>query len=324
MVLILKKDRLRKLLSIDEAIEAVTEALNEIAREKAIQPPRPYLEIPGQGGFLLNIGYLKELGAVGAKIASSFPANIDKSLPTVSSLIILMDPNSGVPLAVMDGGFITFLKTGAVGGVAVKLLSRRDSENVTLIGAGEQAKAQLIAINSVRSIKKVLVLSRRRERALKFAQEMASTLGLDISVEESHSDAIKNADIIVTATTSTTPVINGEFVPEGAHINGIGSFTPDAAEIDIRSIEKAGRVYVDNYEALNVGDIRFAIDAGVIKPTEVYHLADVLMGRIQGRRYYNDLTVFKSVGGAAYDVAVAWRVYLLAKEKGEGIELDIS
>ena len=225
-------------------------------------------------------------------------------------------------MSIMEGGYLTALKTGAVGGVAVKYLSRDDAENLTLIGAGEQAASQLLAINLVRGIKKVKVLSRRKESAARFAREIGGRFGLDIEVAENSKYAVKDSDIIVAATTSTTPVIFGEELNEGTHINGIGSFTPDAAEIDAQSFARAGRVYVDNMEAVNVGDIRLAIESGSISMNNVYHLADVISGKVVGRRGRNDITIFKSVGGAAYDVAVALQIYGKALEKGVGVEFD--
>ncbi len=323
MVLFLRREHIQSLITMQDAIKCVENVMIDIGEKMVVQPHRPYLEIFPGGGFLLNIGHLKRLGSVGIKIASSFAGNAEKGLPTVSSLIILLDPATGSPLSIMEGGYLTALKTGAVGGVAVKYLSRDDAENLALIGAGEQAKSQLLAIQLVRRIKKVKVLSRRKERAAYFAQEMGQRLGLDIEVAENNTCILKDSDIIVAATTSTTPVIFGDYVSEGVHISGIGSFTPDAAEIDVRSFARSGRVYVDNMEAIDVGDIRLAIESGSISTSDVYHLADVVIGRVAGRRGREDITIFKSVGGAAYDVAVALQTYVNAIEKGVGIEFDL-
>jgi ornithine cyclodeaminase/alanine dehydrogenase-like protein (mu-crystallin family) len=323
MVLILRRGQIQSLITMQDAIKAVENALIEIGEKMVVQPHRPYLQISSTAGFLLNSGYLKRLGGVGVKIASSYAGNFERGLPTVSSLIVLFDPDTGLPLSIMEGGYLTALKTGAVGGVAVKYLSRDDAENLTLIGAGEQAKFQLFAIQLVRPIKKVKVLSRRKEIAARFAYEMSRRFGIDIEVAENSKCALKDSDIIVAATTSTTPVIVGEEVSEGVHISGIGSFTPEAAEIDARSFARSGRVYVDNLEAINVGDIKFAIEMGAISLGEVYHLADVMSGRVVGRKGRSDITIFKSVGGAAYDVAVALQTYRKARETGVGIEFDL-
>ena len=325
MVIILTRQHIEKLVTMENAIEVVEKAFLEIANSTADYPTRPYLDVAEyKGGVLLNIGYLRKMHSIGVKIASSYPANRQRNLPTVYSLITLHDPETGAPKAIMEGSYLTALKTGAVGGVAVKYLAKKDAETLLLIGAGTQAKAQLSAIRLVRKIKRVLVLSRHKESTLRFVTEISKTIPeIDIAIPDSLEKALKEADIVVTATTSTTPVINGEYLQEGVHINGIGSFTPDAAEIDHVSFLKAGRVFVDNYEAVEVGDIRLALEKNSLRKTEIYHLADVIVGKLQGRRGDKDITIFKSVGGAPYDVAVAQKTYELARERNAGIEIDI-
>ena len=324
MVLVLTRNHIESLISMQDAIQAVEQAFLEIAKGKALYPTRLYLDLPKyNGGILVSLGYLEDLKELGIKIASSYPDNKNKGLFTVSSLIILNDPETGYPEAVLEGNYITSIKTGAVGAIAVKYLARKNSEILLIIGAGEQAKAQLSAIVHVTNIKKVLVFSRTRISIERFINEMRRKVNLDYEIVENLEKAIGKADIIVTATTSKIPVISGEHVNKGTHINGIGSFTPDAAEIDTISFEKAGKVFVDNYEAKNVGDIRFALEKGAIKETDIYHLADVVSGKMKGRNNENDITIFKSVGGAPYDLAVSWLVYNRAKKEGIGIDISI-
>jgi len=326
MVLVLTRKDIESLISMGDAINLMEEVLFEIFNGTAFSTFRPFLEIPEKnGGVLLNVGYLKKMGGLGVKIASSFPNNRERNLPTVSSIIVLNNPETGIPEVIMEAGYLTALKTGAVGGVAVKYLSRHDSDTVAIIGAGQQSKAQLLAITHVRNIKKVNVFSRTLASSRLFVEEMQKLLNyVEFVIASSSKEAIKEADIIVTATTSKNPVINGEDLCWGAHINGIGSFTPDAAEIDTISFSKAKRVFVDNEEAIKVGDILQAIKANVLSEQDVYHLSQVVVGKIIGRRNSEEITIFKSVGGAPYDVALALQTYILALKNGKGIEINLN
>lgn len=324
MVLFLSKSDIETVMRIEEAIEAVEKGFKEIGNNTALSPPRPYLNIARYGGgILLNMGYLEGAGYAGVKIASSYPNNKSLGLPTVASLITLHDPKTGLPIAVMEGGYLTALKTGAVGGVAAKYLSRTSSEVAGIIGAGVQARTQLWALCVVRKIAKAYVYSVNRSSSQKFSEEMSKLLGIDIHLSDTVKDLVVRSDIIVTATTSNVPVFKGTWLSEGVHITGIGSFTADAAEIDEESLKRAGKAFVDNWEALDVGDLRIALNAGAIAREKIYHLSDVVLGKINGRKDEREITIFKSVGGAAYDVAVSARAYELAKNKGVGKELEL-
>lgn len=324
MVLFLSREDVESAVTIREAVEAVEAAFREIGENTASAPNRPYMDLPQyEGGFLLNMGFLMKANYVGVKIASSFPNNKFMGLPTVASIITLHDPKTGIPLAIMEGGYLTALKTGAAGGVAAKYLSRPDSEVVGVIGAGVQARTQLWAVCVVRDVRKAVVYDVERHQAQKFAEEMAARLDLSIQPMDTVKELVKKSDILITATTSKKPVFPGEHVREGVHVTGIGSFTTDAAEIDEECFKKARSVFIDNWEALEVGDLRFPLQRGVITRQKIHHLSDVVIGKIRGRVSDNDITVFKSVGGAPYDVAVAARTFELAKTKGVGREIEL-
>lgn len=324
MVLLLSKSDLQSALDMKDAIDAVEEAFREISSGTVVSPPRPYLDIREfDGGILLNAGYLKKAGYAGVKIASSYPNNKIFGLPTVASIITLHDPKTGLPTAIMEGGYLTALKTGAASGVATKYLSRENSEVVGIVGAGVQARTQLWAVCVVRQIRTALVYDIDKYRSVKFAEEMSKKLNITIHVSDNVIDVVSKPDIIVTATTSNDPVFNGAWLNEGVHINGIGSFTAEAAEIDEESFRRAGRAFIDNWEALNVGDIERAVRAKVIDRNAIYHLSEVVSGKICGRATSKDITIFKSVGGASYDVAVAAKAYEIAKKRHLGLELEL-
>jgi len=252
--------------------------------------------------------YLPQNEALGVKVASICSGNLSQGLPTVTALITLLDSQTGLPVAIMEGTYLTSLRTGAASGLATDLLARKDVHTLAVIGAGAQARTQIEAVNCVRNIQETHLYSRTRISTETLARELAHTCPkLTVVVAKSSSEAVKGADIVVAATNSSTPVFNGTDIMDGAHINAIGSFRPDMQEIDEYTVKRS-IVIVDQCEAVlsEAGDIVIPLRKGIITEQHIQaELGEIVAGEKIGRKTANDVTLFKSVGNAAQDIGVA-------------------
>jgi len=304
-----------------ETIVAVEKAFVEIGAGTVISPPRPNIYVQRYNGTLiLNCGYLEKSDSMAVKIASSYPGNIEAGLPTVDALMVLYDAHTGETISILEGSYLTAMKTGASGAVAAKYLARENSKTVGIIGTGVQAETQLWGLVETVSVESVIAYDLHEARKKEFCNKIKNRFQIEAKPAGSVSDVVRAADILVTATTSKAPVFDGSLLKEGTHLTGIGSFTHDTREIDDAAIRKAKRVFVDDEEALAVGDIRIPLETGIITPESVVHLAHAITGKSLGRQAERDITIFKSVGGAAYDTSVAATTYQLAKQRGIGQE----
>lgn len=326
-VRILTGAEVRQALSMGEAIAAVRGAAIEISSGTANVPVRLHLAIPPQEGTALYMpAYLHGASALGMKAVSVFPRNPERHLPTIHAIVLLQAVSTGQPLALLEGAYLTALRTGAISGLATDLMARRDAKVVALFGAGVQARTQLEAVATVRSIKEVRVLSRRLDRARLFAQEMAQQPFLreaEVRVAETPAGAIEDADIIITATTSPTPLFDGRTVKPGVHVNAIGAFTPTTREVDSFLVQRA-RVVVDSRSGClaEAGDLLIPIQEGIITTEHILgEIGEVALGKVMGRERDEEVTLFKSVGSAAFDVAVGMAVLRKAEQLGLGLEV---
>jgi len=305
-----------------EAVKAVEEAFKQVGSGGAVSPPRPFIDITNhQGNLLLNCGYLSQSDALAVKVATSYPNNTKLGLPTVGSLFALFDPKTGGLLALMEGTYLTAIKTGAEGAVAAKYLAPRNAKRVGIIGSGVQGETQLWGLVEVLKIEEASVYGRDWKRRELFKDRVEKRFGIPVRAARSSEEVVRESDIVVAATTSLTPVFEGKWLKEGAHVTGVGSFTHNARELDGVTIERAGRVFIDNQEAVEVGDLRIAFEEGRLRRESVVHLSELVVGRVVGRRREVEITVFKSVGGAPYDVSIAQRAYNLAGGRGVGTEV---
>ena len=280
------------LLRMEEVIPAMEQALADFSSGKVVQPVRTMLPVTEHAGFLgLMPAYTGS--ALGAKLVAFYPRNTE--VPTHHATILLFRPESGEPLATMDGRLITEVRTAAVSAVATDHLARADACVLAIIGSGVQASSHLEALRLVRAFREVRVWSPRRAGA--FAEEH----GVDAAA--SAEEAVQGADVVVTATTSPTPVLSGEWLSPGAHINAVGAPRPDWRELDDEVLRRA-KVYVDSREAAmkESGDV---ITAGEV----LAEIGEVVSGAEQGRRSLEEVTLFKSLGLAVEDVATAELVY---------------
>ena len=328
MVLVLSKNDLKRVLTMSETIIAVEEAFRELASGTAVMPTRVSLSMSDKAGWMGAMpAYLSCAGALTTKIVTSYDHNPSRhGLPTVMALVLLNDPETGKPEAVLEGTFITAMRTGAASGVATKYLARRDAYVVGIFGAGAQARTQLEAIKEVRNVKSAIICDIASERSKRFAEEMSSRLGIDVRAEGSPQGVVEKSDIIVTASTSKTPVFNGDQVKAGTHINAIGSFTPDRRELDDSAIRRS-KIVVDLLQAAleEAGDVIIPLTSGVIRRDHIYaELGEIVSGSKLGRETEREITVFKSVGLGIQDAAAANLAYRKALESRVGTTIELS
>jgi alanine dehydrogenase len=315
-VLLLGGREIKELLSMGEALKAVEQSFRLQTNGKTIMPPKLYLDLPQyQGDFRAMPAYVD--GAAGVKWVSVYPDNWRQSLPSIVATIILCDPSTGYPLAIMDATYITNIRTGAAGGVAVKYLARKDSTIIGFVGAGVQAKTQLLAIIEVLpQIKEVKVFDLDRDISQKYVDEMTAKLGINIHPVETIQDATE-ADIIVTTTPSRKPVVKKQYIKPGTHINAIGADAKGKQELEA-DLLRSGKIIVDDIEqASHSGEINVPLSGGIIKIEDIYGtLGEVVANVKKGREDNEEITIFDSTGLAIEDVVCAKIVYEKAKKRG--------
>ncbi len=326
MPLLLNRDDVIKVLDMRDCMDVVEKAFAELANGTAVLPLRINIT-PPDGLALYMPAYLKELGALACKVVTVYKNNPKAhDMPTTIGKVLLQDPATGDVICIMDGGYLTAVRTGAVSGVATKYLSRESKGQVAgIFGAGVQAKMQLWAVAVARDLKKAYVYDVSPEAAGSFKTDMSNKLNLDIEIAGSAGDIINNCDIICTATSAPEPIFDGNTVKDGAHINGIGSHTPNARELDT-AIIKRSKFIADSYEAClkEAGDIMIPIQEGAIDKNHMFaELGEVITGKKPARENDSEITLFKSNGLAIQDVATAKLIYDKAVAAGIGQDVNI-
>ena len=325
MTLILSRSEVASVLNMKDCMAVVEQAFGELAAGTAVLPLRTAIA-PPDGISLYMPAYLKQMGALACKVVTVYKNNPAKyNLPTTIGKVLLQDPGTGDVMCIMDGGYLTAVRTGAASGVATRHLARKDTGQVAgIFGAGVQAKMQLWAMAEARSLSKALVYDLSEEAMKKFIGEMGPKLNLEI-IAAASPDELMKADILVTATSSPTPLFDGNKVREGTHINGIGSHTPNARELD-SAIVKRSKFVGDSMEACfkEAGDIMIPLNAGEIQKEHFYaELGEIVTGRKPGRLDNSEITLFKSNGLAIQDAATAKLVYEKAFAAGIGLQVEI-
>ncbi|MGI5837560.1 MAG: ornithine cyclodeaminase family protein [Chloroflexota bacterium] len=326
MVLMLSRNDIKGLITMPEAIDTLKQAFGEFSKGAAAMPVRSVILAPQhEGWFGIMPAYLYSCEAMGLKSVTVYKKNAGTGLPAVLGVILLLDPTTGAPLSVMEAGYLTGVRTAAASGVATDILARQDANELALIGAGVQCRHHLVAMTSIRPLQKVRVFDVTRDKAELFRQDMQPTTSAIIEVVGSPEDAIRGADLVVTTSTSRTPVVEYPWLKPGAHINGVGSHSPDTREIAGEVIAKA-RVVVDSREAAltEAGDLMIPVAEGLVKPEQVSdEIGEVLNGAKPGRTSPDQITVYKSVGIAIEDMAVAKLVYDKAISANVGTKVDL-
>ena len=319
-ILILDSEQIRELLPMEECIELMADALASLARGEVFQPLRTITRPPDARGLLgLMPAYRAgEDGAFGLKAICVFPENPAQGKDAHQGAVMLFSRETGELLALMNASEITAIRTAAVSAVATRLLARDDAERLAIIGAGVQARTHLTALAYVRTIKRARVACRNIEHAQQLAREMQ--VAFPIEAMATNEEAVRDADVIVTATSSLEPVINREWIAPGAHVNAIGTHSPSSREVDSATMGVA-RIFVDRREsALNeAGDYLLAAKEGVVTPESIVaEIGELLIGTKPGRNSESEITLFKSLGLAIEDVACADYLFKKATTNNTG------
>ena len=319
MVLVLSREDIASVLEMDDVIDAVERAFVDFAKGRAKMPPRSIMDFPENDGWVgIMSAAIETAGSIGTKVVTVFKNNAGKSMPTTMATILLNDASTGEPLAIMEAGLITAMRTGAASAIATKYLARKDSHVVGLFGAGIQAKYQLFGVSRVRKVGNVKQYTPTKARQKKFAEEMEKEIGAKIQIVGNPKEAVQNSDIVITATTSPTPVFNGKWVSDGTHINAIGAHTKDTRELDTTLIEKA-KIVVDLRDAALKEAGEIVIPKAEGKRVNIYaELSELVSGKKKGRTSDSEVTVYKGCGIALEDLAVAKLAYDLATKKALG------
>jgi len=299
------------------------DAFVQLSRKQANVPLRMPMEIPeNNGGALFMPVYLPSTKQFGLKVVSIFTENPEHGLPLIHAMVMVMDAINGRPLALMDGEYLTALRTGAATGLATDLLARKDAEVVTIFGAGVQGRTQLEAVCAVRAIKRAYIFNPTSQKAADFRNEMSDRLSIQVEVAES-TDVLSQAQIICTATTSTTPVFSNNDLKPGMHINAIGSYKPNMREIPAETVLSA-KVVVDQRDVClsEAGDLIIPLQEGLINKDHIYaEIGEIAAGNKKGRESEKEITLFKSVGNAVQDLAAASQVLVNAQKLNLGTEV---
>jgi len=326
IIRILSREDVRRALPMRQAIEAIKGAFAQLSTGQADVPLRVALNVPRHNGVTLFMpAYLAADDQMAVKIVSVFNDNPAKGLPLIHAVVVVVDATTGEPVAVMDGTYLTALRTGAASGAATDLLAREDARVVAIFGAGAQGRTQLEAVCTMRPIKAAWVYDVVPERAAAYAAEMSQRLSLPVKVAASPSEAVCQADIICTATTSTTPAFADADVRPGTHVNAVGAYTPQMQEIPAETVLRA-KVVIDHRQAslAEAGDLLIPLRQGLITEAHIYaELGEIAAGLKPGRASQEEVTLFKSVGVAVQDVAAASAVLTAAKRLGLGAEVAL-
>jgi alanine dehydrogenase len=323
-MLILSATDVRRALPMPAAIQTQRKAFAALAGGSVDLPLRTPLFTPAEDAVTLFMP-ARVADDLGVKIVSVFPRNPARGLPTVHGMVILVDGSTGRPAALMDAGSLTALRTGAASGLATDLLANPDARTAAIIGTGAQAATQLLSVCSVRPLERAWVFSRTPEHIASFIARMQPEVPAKLLPAASAAEAVREADVVCTATTSPTPVFDGRDLKPGAHVNGVGSYTAQMQEVDAETVRRAGRVFVDSRESAlaEAGDVVIALRQSVVRETDLVELGSVIAGQQPGRTAPEAITFFKSVGIAVQDMTAAGEVLRRAREMSLGTEIDL-
>jgi len=324
---LLTRADIQSFLTMKTCMDAVESAFGDFAAGNAVMPQRTPIKPEGKGGISLFMpAYIPSLDALGAKVVTVYAQNMDKfGIPVTLGTYILLDPNTGFPISIMEGGFLTAMRTGAVTGVSCKFMAKQDAKVLTIFGTGVQAFTQVLAVHEARPLEKVLAFSvDSPEIKEKFAKDITDKIGVPVVTVDNAEKAVGESDIVVLATSAPKPIVDGNWFKPGAHISGIGSHSPGAREIDTLTVQKS-RVICDQIDACKAeaGDFIIPVEAGDWSWDKAAgSLGDVVNGKVKGRTSDDEITLFKSVGLAIQDMSVGKAVLVEAEKQGIGTEFE--
>jgi alanine dehydrogenase len=315
--LILTRKEVEQVLTIEDVIPAVEDVFKAFAKKKARTPPILHwtVEQP-RGSFAAKCGVADEWGLSALKFSCGFPENPSKhGIPTTLGTIVLSSHQNGAPLAIMDGSYITAVRTGAAGAVAAKYLARGNSRSVGIVGTGVQGRMQALALSKVIKYEKILAYDKVAESKEKYALEMSAKLGIPVKEVESVEDAVKGVDILVTATPSAQPYVKAEWIGNGTHITSIGSDRHGKQELQ-EAVYKKAKLVTDWREP--------ALEKGLFSSEDIYaEIGEIIAGTKKGRENDQEITIFDSSGIGLQDLAAAKVAYEKAKNKGLGTSMQL-
>jgi len=325
-VLIVNQSEVSRLLPMRECMDVMTEALGALARGSATLPLRQVMWLPEKVGALgMMPAYAGELQVMGLKVVSVFPGNHGTQYDSHMGAVMIFETKHGQPLAIMDAAEITAIRTAAASGVATRLLARDDAGDLAILGSGTQAKSHLDAMLLCRTIRRVRVWSRNEQNALEFSGRESRRHEIKVEPVTTVKAAVEGADLICTTTSSPDPILLGAYLSSGAHINAVGSSVPFARELDTAAVVQS-RLFVDRREStLNeAGDFLIPKKEGAIGDDHIQgELGEIVIGKVQGRKTPEEITLFKSLGLAIEDIASAAHIYRKALGKGIGTLVEL-
>jgi ornithine cyclodeaminase/alanine dehydrogenase-like protein (mu-crystallin family) len=318
-LLVLSGADVRALFPPKESLAPMRDALKALSRGEAHQPLRPVVAPEGAAGLLAMMPAYTAAAGYGVKIVCLFEGNTALGLDAHQGAMLLFSGDTGEALALLNASVLTELRTPAVTAVATEALARPDAAELTVFGIGVQGAAHIRTLAAVRPLTRVRVVARDAARAERVCAVLSAELGLPVEVAPSPEEAVRAADIVVTATNAASPLLRREWLRPGTHVNAVGSCVPHTRELDTPTIAEA-RVFVDSIESATheAGDYLFAQREGAIGPADLTPLGDVLLGRAPGRESAEQITVFESVGLAVQDLAAARFIHRRAAETGAG------
>lgn len=326
-VLVLKKEEIESVLTIEDSIEAVEEGFKAYSGGKAVLPFPVALLVPDHSGDIhIKPGYLKGYPTYTIKIASGFYENHKLGLPSSHGMMLLFDSANGLPLCFeVDRGYITDLRTAAAGAVAARALARKSIKTVSVIGTGTQARLQILALSKVRKFSTLKVWGRTPESVKKYVKEMEHSLHVNIEPSKTVERAVTGSDVIVTATMSNSALVMVDWVGTGVHVTAVGSDSPEKQELDPKLLRKADKYVVDSVkQCAQLGELHHAIEQGIMTEKDVYaELGEVLLGTKKGRESDKEITVCDLTGMAVQDVVTSQLVYERALKKKMGSYIEV-
>ncbi len=325
-VIILTQTEVQACLSMSEAIDAVKVAYSAFAKGRVQMPSVQHLDVHQHNGEVdIKSGFVEDFGLIGTKIASGFYENQKKGLPSGIAVIVLLDLETSMPLAIMDGTHITAYRTGAAGAVAASVLARKDSQKVGILGTGTQGRMQLLALRELFDIQKVTAWDIDKAMAERYKDQITKELSIDVQIVESPEDVTRDADILVSVTPSRKALITVDSIQEGMHINAIGADGPGKQELDPQIMTRVSKIVVDSLEQCRrIGEIQHALGQGLIDESNIHaEIGEIINGDKSGRESEKEITLFDSTGLSAQDIAAAKIVYDAAKEKGLGTKINL-
>ena len=320
-VLIANKKAIINAISMQECIDVMQETLMLLAEGDAYNPLRGSMLIPDKNGLLGTMpGYINEHSIFGIKAVSVYPENAQIGLESHQGSVTLFDANNGVPLAIMDAGQITAIRTAAVSAVATKILAKKNSKVLAILGSGVQASSHVEAMTTILDLDEIRVWSRNKDNAKNFVEKQSKKYGVPLQCFDSVTDSTCDADVICTTTASVEPILYGQHLTEGVHINAVGSSVYNTRELDGTTMQLC-KLYVDKKQSTinESGDFLIAKEEGVIDDNHIIgSLGEVLTNQIDGRKNSTDITLFKSLGLAVEDIATAFFIYDKYKNNNDG------